>query len=337
MTRKLPALVLALCVLAPFAFAQRSSGPARLPRDRYTSGESTLRALAPLSAATRSSIVKFNVDGTTVALGTVVDASGLVLTKASELKRGTLTCWLATEKEVKAEVLAVDEDEDLALVRVQARDLKPIQWAEGDAAIGQWAVTPGIAATPQAVGIVSALPHRIRPPRALIGVQFDFRSPKPVIETVFPGLGAEKVGLKPGDIIVGVNGHAVTNREEIVEILRDFEAGRNVKLRVQRHETQFTATVRMMTPKAGQLDVPSDSAREYSRLRGQVSLRSEGFQQVIEHDTPLQPWLCGGPLLNLDGKAIGINIARASRVSTYALPAPLVKRELYNLKSGVKR
>jgi serine protease Do len=47
----------------------------------------------------------------------------------------------------------------------------------------------------------------------------------------------------------------------------------------------------------------------------------------------LQPWLCGGPLVNLDGKAVGLNIARAGRVTTYALPAKLVKKILKNLQS----
>jgi S1-C subfamily serine protease len=28
----------------------------------------------------------------------------------------------------------------------------------------------------------------------------------------------------------------------------------------------------------------------------------------------------GGPLINLDGKAIGINVARVDRVTTFALP-----------------
>ena len=69
-----------------------------------------------------------------------------------------------------------------------------------------------------------------------------------------------------------------------------------------------------------------------SRLSGEVSQRAEGFEQAIEHDSVLQPWLCGGPLVNLDGKAIGLNIARAGRVTTYALPAKLVKRILDNLK-----
>ena len=154
--------------------AQDSAVPPALPRNRYRSGEATLSAFAPVSEATRYSIVKLNVNGATVALATIVDTNGLALTKASELKKGKLTCWLATEKEVDAELIGTDEDEDLALVRVHAVGLKPIQWAAGEVAIGQWAITPGIAATPQAVGIISALPHRIRPPRALIGVQFDF-------------------------------------------------------------------------------------------------------------------------------------------------------------------
>jgi serine protease Do len=332
----MPALLLALGLLAPLAFAADSVVAPTLPRDRFRSGEATLRAFAPVSEAAHYSIVKLNVDGATVALGTVVDTNGLALTKASELKKGKLTCWLATEKEVSAEVLGIDEDEDLALVRVHARGLKPIRWADGEVAIGQWAITPGIADTPQAVGIISALPHRIRPPRALIGVQFDFHTTKPTIDTILTGLGAEKAGLKPGDIIVAVNAQMVTNREQVVEALREFREGQIVKLRVQRKETQFTAEVRMMVPKAGQSEDAANSSRRFSRVRGDISQRAEGFEQAIEHDTVLQPWLCGGPLVDLDGKAIGINIARASRVSTYALPSRLVKRVLADLKSSSK-
>jgi S1-C subfamily serine protease len=70
-----------------------------------------------------------------------------------------------------------------------------------------------------------------------------------------------------------------------------------------------------------------------SRLSGELSRRAEGFEAAIEHDSVLPPWLCGGPLVNLDGEAIGLNIARASRVSTYALPARLVKRILAQLEA----
>ena len=103
-------------------------------------------------------------------------------------------------------------------------------------------------ATPQAVEIGSVLPHGVRPPRALIGVQFDYFASTPKIKDVLPGLGAEMVGLKAGDVIVAVNALAVTNREQVVEALREFREGQKVKLRIQRQDTQFTVEVRMMVP-----------------------------------------------------------------------------------------
>ena len=75
------------------------------------------------------------------------------------------------------------------------------------------------------------------------------------------------------------------------------------------------------------------------RLAGEVSRRSQGFELAIEHDTVLQPWLCGGPLVNLNGEAIGLNIARAGRVTTYALSAKLVQgilQDLINAQAPVK-
>lgn len=330
-SRSLP-LILALGLLAQLVGAQESSRSSTLARNHYRNGEETLHAFAPISEAMRYSIVKFNVDGATVALGTVVGTNGLTLTKASELKKGKLTCWLATEKEVNAEVIGTDEEEDVALVRVHAPGLKPVQWAAGEVSVGQWAITPGIAETPHAVGIISALPRRIRPPRALIGVQFDFSGSAPKIDELLPGLGAEKAGLKPGDVIVGLNRMAVTNREQIVETLREFREGQTVKLRVRREEKEFDAEVRMMVPRFGQFGAEVNPQLRQSRLTGEISQRAEGFEQAIEHDSVLRPWLCGGPLVNLDGKAIGLNIARAGRVTTYALPAKLVKRILDNLK-----
>jgi serine protease Do len=329
-------LPLALALLAQTAPAQITSRPAELPRSRYRNGEGTLRAFAPISEATRYSIVKFNVDGSTVALGTVVDTNGLALTKASEIKKGKLTCWLAIEKEVAAEVIATDEDKDVALVRVHAQGLKPVRWDTQAVSEGQWAVTPGIAETPQAVGIISALPHRIRGPRAFIGVSFGRDDSVPKIQALLPGLGAEKAGLTNGDVIVALNQLTVTNREQILETLSDLREGQIVKLRVRRGEKEFDADVRLMVPHSGQLGFEDDLAERQPRLTGQVSQRSGGFELAIEHDSVLPPWSCGGPLVNLDGKAIGLNIARASRVSSYALPTRQVLQILDGLKAKAK-
>ncbi|MGA2174593.1 MAG: trypsin-like peptidase domain-containing protein [Verrucomicrobiota bacterium] len=302
-----------------------------LPHSRFRSGEETLAAFAPVSAAARDSIVEVNVDGDAVALGTVVEAGGLALTKASEIKPGKLTCWLAAGKEVAAEVLAIDEDDDVALLRVQAQGLKPIRWAAQKVAVGQWAITPALAETPQAVGIISALSRRIRPERAFIGVDWDPNQSNsvPEVHALEPGLGAEKAGVKPGDVIVAVNNELVTTRERVSEILRDFREGQTVQLRLDRDGRQIDAEVKLMAPRSAGF-----ARQRNNRLAGDTSQRAEGFDEAIEHDTVLPPWLCGGPLVNLDGEAIGLNIARASRVATYALPAPLAQKILQTLKAA---
>ena len=40
---------------------------------------------------------------------------------------------------------------------------------------------------------------------------------------------------------------------------------------------------------------------------------------------------CGGPLVNLDGQCVGINIARAERVSSYALPSSTARSAIESM------
>jgi len=176
------------------------------------------------------------------------------------------------------------------------------------------------------------LPRRIRPQRAFIGVQFDFDTPLPRIGTLVAGMSAEKAGLKPGDLIAAVNGTPVTNRAQVVEILRDFREGQTITVRVRRAAQEFDAALKMLAPPPGEAGA-GFYPRDPGNMGAEVSRRAQGFERAIEHDTVLQPWLCGGPLVNLDGQAIGLNIARASRVTTYALPAALVQRIFADLKS----
>ena len=173
--------------------------------------------------------------------------------------------------------------------------------------------------------------------RGFIGVQLrvdDKTNEIQVVDTLKDS-PAQKAGLKKDDVIVGVNGTTVSNREQVVEILREYREGQTIKLHVQRAEERFDADVRMMPPSADTNGDAFSPEQRSTRLSGNTSKRAEGFEQAIEHDTVLKPYFCGGPLVNLDGKAIGLNIARASRVSTYALPARLVRRVFEQLKSGL--
>jgi len=61
------------------------------------------------------------------------------------------------------------------------------------------------------------------------------------------------------------------------------------------------------------------------------------FELALQHDTVLQNWQCGGPLVDLDGRAVGLNIARAGRVASYALPAELVRSIYDNLRARIPK
>ena len=71
---------------------------------------------------------------------------------------------------------------------------------------------------------------------------------------------------------------------------------------------------------------------EQQNLGGPLSSRRSGFQSVLQHDTVLRPEQCGGPILNTKGQAIGINIARATRVASYALPASVIVEVIDEMK-----
>ena len=55
-------------------------------------------------------------------------------------------------------------------------------------------------------------------------------------------------------------------------------------------------------------------------LGGKLSVRRFGFPLAFQHDTVLRPSDCGGPVVDLDGRVVGFNIARAGRTESYALP-----------------
>ena len=332
---RIVAALACLLLITPSASAQRSWRSPGLPRERTRSGELTLEAFAAVSRSARDSVVSFQVDGKKAALGAIIEPNGLIVTKASEIDRGKLTCTLADGKTLDASVLAVDEDNDLALVQIEAEDLKPIEWASEESNIGRWAVTPGVGPLPEAVGIVSSLERRILPEKAVIGVLPDFSAPAAQVRRVMPGLGAEKAGMKPGDIIIAVNDTLVGDGEALVATLREFREGQTVTLRIRRDGDELELAVPMAVPQE-ERSGGFDRQERMNRMGGELSRRSEGFQLAMQHDTALQPWQCGGPLVNLDGKAIGLNIARAGRIASYALPAELVEKRIARLKRQTK-
>ena len=319
------------------SLAATGDGVAVLQKPWRRDGEKIIKAFEGLASQLRDCVVKIDVDGVTVGLGTVVDHTGLVATKASQIRSGTLTCWLAGGREVPAEMLESDTKNDVALIRVKADGLKSIRWASEKVFIGQWAVSQGIEQQPQTVGVVSSPPRRIYPPRAFAGVELSPEEGQVSIARIMPGLGAEKAGLQAGDVILAVQGATVKSRAELTGKLRPYTEGQTVKLRVRRGAKEWDVSVVLSIPSFVRESNGGSRQDRMNRFGSELSERVEGFDSVIQHDSVLQGWECGGPLLNLDGKAIGLNIARAGRVASYALPASLAQRVIGDLISKARK
>lgn len=326
--RRICGLLLAFCVLWPEVSAQ-SRRATSLHQSLTKSGTLTLGAFESVAEPVRRSIVRFEINGEPVALGAVVSADGGVLTKASEVAGERLVAVLTGGRRVAARVLAVDEESDVALVRVDATGLVPIVWFAGSAVVGQWAVTPGIDSRPEAIGVISTPPRRILHARALIGVRLDLGSQQARVAEVVEDLGADQAGILAGDVILAVDGELVDDGEDLMRALREFRAGQTVALRVLRAERTFEVELPMMPPSVATRTAARRGRLE--RMSGDISARADGFSAALQHDSVLHPWQCGGPLLNVEGQAMGLNIARAGRVASYALPAELVQEILGRL------
>ncbi len=279
----------------------------------------------------RKSTVQVLCDNRRVAMGTVVDANGFILTKASEIK-GDVSCRLVDGRRLPASVVHIDDDLDLAVLHVEATDLVPVAWRpEGIPEEGSWLATTGLQELPSAVGVVSVAPRPVPMPRAVLGVMLGDIDEGAVITSVVPESAAEEAGLEVDDVILELDGKAVANSGEFVQAVREKRPGQRITLKIRRgdNERRISATLQ-------EIDALAQGKRVkfQNSLGGRLSNRRWGFPSVIQHDTVLRPSDCGGPVVDLDGYAVGINIARAGRVASYALPVEVVNPLLKDLQSG---
>jgi serine protease Do len=107
-----------------------------------------------------------------------------------------------------------------------------------------------------------------------------------------------------------------------------------VKLEISRGEAKLVIDVTLGQRPSRQQEDDAEFAA-WNRSSGGVSLRKTNLPDVITHDGCVSPKHCGGPVLDLQGRAVGLNIARADRTATYALPAEVVQKAVEKMLSEV--
>ncbi len=328
MTRSSLALVLATAAALSLPTAASAQS---LARNQFRSGALVRAAFRPVVEEASLATVRVKVAGKKAALGFVVSSDGHVLTKASELD-GPVTCHTSEGLDFDADVVGIHQPTDLALLKIDGANLPIVEWAEGkDPAVGRWVVSSAPVEDPVAVGIVSVDRRRIPKTRGVLGIQIEEDEPGPRITQIFPNSGAEKADLLAGDKISSVNGKKTPTRKELVETLAKYGPGESVELRVHAEdgdESKVRVTLGHPLP-----NLLNRGAMQ-NRMGGDLSTRRAGFPFVLQHDSYLDPEDCGGPLLDLDGRVVGVNIARAGRTETYALPTSEVRKVLPDLITG---
>tara|TARA_R110002049_G_scaffold4601_3_gene31757 strand:- start:13049 stop:14098 length:1050 start_codon:yes stop_codon:yes gene_type:complete len=285
-----------------------------------------IRLVRPLSESVKASVVQVLSGTRPVALGTVVSVDGHVLTKRSELTGDPVRVRLADGQLLPARVAAVRRRHDLALLKVDtASDMTPIAFVDAPVSVSNFLISPGRGGRPIGIGVVGvsevSVEHYGR-----LGVKLrSNQEGRAQVREVVPGSGASQAGLQEGDLIVAINGREEKTTTKVVETLGGMYSGESVRLTIVRkgNRIEVDAGIRDM-------NVVLESEND-SKVNGPRSERLSGFDRVIQHDTVLDPDECGGPILNSSGQAIGLNIARAGRVVSYALPVSLVIPEMVSM------
>jgi serine protease Do len=288
--------------------------------------------------------VRVNVAGKEAALGIVVSADGWILTKHSELKGDKITCKLPDGEELDAKLVNFDLPHDLAMLKIDAKDLTPVVWCDSKVCrIGHWVASPGTGEDPVAIGVVSVLARELpktkyaTPTVALasyLGVQFDVNAAGVKLEDVVAKSPAEKAGLKAGDQILALNGEEVESIEDFRALLTKRKPDDEITLKITRDDKEQELKATLGKPPGGKGGKSRGDIQ--NSMGSKLSDRRTGFPIVLQHDSVLKPTDCGGPLVNLDGQVVGINICRAGRTESYAIPSEAVRPLLEKLKTAKK-
>ena len=282
----------------------------------------SLEALAPLVEPVRLSAAEC-LDGTgkRISLGTVVGGSH-VLTKASEVASVAegLQCRFKGGITVAAEIVDMFAPYDLALVKVKAKGLRPISWeaVPRELVLGTMLGSVSIDRHPVSFGVLSVNTRSLNP--GFLGVQLVESPDGPMVARIIKGSAAAGAGVQPRDIIVKVEDVPITSRDQLIALIKRYTPGDETTISVLREGEEVTLNAVLGSRHAilGHFDPNHEML---AKMQVPLSRNRTGYPSAIEHDSPLSPDACGGPLIDLQGRVVGMNIARAGRIRTLAIPA----------------
>ena len=317
-------------VLAGNKIVDDNSTEYSLPAEFRLNGKSTQAAFGTARERALLTTARLIRNDKLIAMGAIVSPSGHILTKASSCV-GARLATLSNGETFKLKIKKRDEELDLALYQMisDRNDFPFLKWNDSNATNAvSWVLSAFTELNEIRVGIKSAKPREIGREGGVMGVILGNESDRGVrVNEVVPQAAAYKAGLLSGDIIHKVDQRPVKKREQVVKLVSKKDPGDLVVAEVLRNDQRKTFKITL-----GHRSVTFDLFNRNMQMSGPVSKRKDNFPMIIQHDLPLPKEAMGGPLFDLQGKCIGINIARVDRVTVFSLPAYIVKKMFADLK-----
>ena len=269
-----------------------------------------------------------------LAYGTVIGDGRQVLTKWSEVANAASSLVVdgPNREAHDAKIIGVYEEEDLAILEINGEALRPIAWSNEKPALGAFLVAPQPDGRSAAFGVVSVLERNLRETDLAflgIGSDMEHKGPGVKVSDVQPNTGAAAAGLKEGDIVLMVKERPISGLMELKSALTGTQPGETVPLRVRTNGGEKTISVTLSKrPELPKIYNPR--LEQMERMGGKISRVRDSFTQVLQSDMRPSPDQIGGPVVDLEGRVIGITVARADRTRSFIMPSAAIVKMLAN-------
>lgn len=290
-------------------------------------GEVFRESFEPLRELVQASSVAVYDGRRAAGYGVVMSKDGWVMVKASEyellekpLLRIGRSSYAAIEEKGRS------DDWDLVLLKVEAEGLTVPDWGVEEPAYGTVVFSnSGTSRTRRRAqfGVISATARAIGGLAAGLGFPVVEEEGQVLVDKLEEADAFAELGLREGDVLLSLDGERVEGFASLLELIKDREAGEMAKIEVERGEESLEFEFELE-----QLFTRNDA------MSGEFSARRGNFPRVLQHDTPMSARTVGGPLFDLQGRVIGMNIAFASREASYAIPAKELLAVFEELKAG---
>ncbi len=296
-------------------------------------------AWSSLLETARRSTARILREGKPIALATAVNEKGWLLTKSSEVhdSKGKALANLSAQFSggitLDVKITDIHARYDLALLKVEARGLTPVEWdTAATPAPGSYLAAAGPERLPVAVGVVSVAPRNMdESHKGFLGISLENEEGNLRIREVGPDSAASEAGLLKNDVLISINGQSINTVSDFIQKIATHKPYDTVKVLIRRGQEDKELSATLRRREENHVGLIEDAR---NLMSGALSRNRTGYPAALQHDMFLEPAECGGPVIDLAGHVVGINIARSGRIECFAIPSATIVELLKKVETG---